>query len=253
MARDDGGNAGTADIDGVPDDAPPWFAGLYADLGLKEITGKKHNPKVVAYFRDAGFAGIKDDETAWCAACVNAHLERAGYQGSKSLAARSFERWGKPLAKPRVGCIVPMWRGSKTGWQGHVGLYVGETKTHVLVLGGNQGDAVSIAKYPKSRVLGYRWPRTAIELKTSQAAAGSAVTGATSVGLDSAVQLVEASKPKPHLADSLSPEVMQPLQEGLAQLVPFFQTAGIIAGVISVALAVYVIYRRTQDHKERGL
>jgi hypothetical protein len=38
-------------------------------------------------------------------------------------------------------------RGPTTG---HVGLYLGETATHVQMLGGNQGDAVSIATVPES-------------------------------------------------------------------------------------------------------
>ncbi|HEY8267918.1 MAG TPA: hypothetical protein VIG34_04575 [Xanthobacteraceae bacterium] len=29
---------------------------------------------------------------------------------------------------------------------------------HLLVLGGNQGDAVSISPFPRGRELGYRWP-----------------------------------------------------------------------------------------------
>lgn len=261
MPRDDGGNAGVVSLDDMPSDAPPWFVSMHADIGTREVTGKRHNPKVVAYFRDAGFAGIKDDETAWCAACVNAHLERNGITGSKSLAARSFEKWGKALDKPRLGCVVPLWRGSKTGWQGHVGLYVGETKTHVLLLGGNQSDSVNVAKFPKSRVLGYRWPRKPVELRTNQAAGGSAASGTVSAGLSTAAEKLEetaapigtqAGNPPVAVPEGLQ-ETMQPLQDGLSQLAPFLRWAGVAAAVISVALALYVIYRRTKDHNERGL
>ena len=42
--------------------------------------------------------------------------------------------------------------------QGHVGLYLGETSTSLLLLGGNQHNAVSVAAFPKSRLLGLRWP-----------------------------------------------------------------------------------------------
>lgn len=244
---DDGGNAGAATAE-LPDDAPPWFVSMYADIGTHEIAGKRHNPKVVAYFRDAGFPSIKDDETAWCAAAVNAHLERSGHAGSKSLAARSFEKWGKEVP-PRVGCIVPLWRGDPKGWQGHVGLYVGETKQHVLLLGGNQGDAVSIAKYPKSRVLGYRWPRKAVELRTNQAAAGSAASGATSGGLNVAADAMAGT---PASATAAEAPDIAPLQDGLSQLAPYFKWAAILAGVISIGLALYVIYRRSQDYRERG-
>ena len=35
-----------------------------------------HNPKVVAYFRDAGHPQVKDDETAWCASFPTRKLAR---------------------------------------------------------------------------------------------------------------------------------------------------------------------------------
>ena len=137
---------------------PAWMAEARALVGLKEIVGSKHEPRIVQFFADAGHPWVKDDETAWCAAFVNAMLKRAGIDGTGSLAARSFLQWGEKLDKPRVGCIAVFWRGSKNSWQGHVGFYVGEEGSNILVLGGNQGNAVSIAKYPKSRLLGYRWP-----------------------------------------------------------------------------------------------
>lgn len=138
---------------------PAWMAEARALVGLKEIVGSEHEPRIVKFFADAGHAWVKDDETAWCAAFANAMLKRAGLDGTGSLAARSFLEWGDKLDAPRVGCIVVFWRGSKTSWQGHVGFYVGEDKTHIKVLGGNQGNAVTIGRYAKSRLLGYRWPK----------------------------------------------------------------------------------------------
>jgi uncharacterized protein (TIGR02594 family) len=43
---------------------------------------------------------------------------------------------------------------------GHVGFAVGQDGTHFHVLGGNQFDAVTVARVAKSRLLGARWPRT---------------------------------------------------------------------------------------------
>jgi hypothetical protein len=74
------------------------------------------------------------------------------------LRARSWLTWGKPLEKPIPGCVVVLKRGNNPH-QGHVGLYVQPGKDGTIyVLGGNQGDAVTIAKFRKSSVLGYRWP-----------------------------------------------------------------------------------------------
>jgi hypothetical protein len=40
-----------------------------------------------------------------------------------------------------------------------VGFYVRETARYVFLLGGNQSNAVNIAAYPKTRVIGYRMPK----------------------------------------------------------------------------------------------
>ena len=39
---------------------------------------------------------------------------------------------------------------------GHVGLFAGREGNSVLVLGGNQSDAVNVKRFPASRVLGIR-------------------------------------------------------------------------------------------------
>jgi surface antigen len=60
-----------------------------------------------------------------------------------------------PLAEPAYGCIVTFTR--KGG--GHVGFVVGATADgKLLVLGGNQGNTVSIAAFDHARVTGYFWP-----------------------------------------------------------------------------------------------
>lgn len=155
---------------------PAWMAEARALIGLKEIVGSKHEPRIVKFFADAGHPWVKDDETAWCAAFVNAMLKRVGIEGTGSLAARSFLDWGEKLDKPRVGCIVVFSRGNPKGWQGHVGFYVGEDKTYVHVLGGNQSNAVNISRYSKARLLGYRWPK-----QTAKAADLPKIVGKTEI------------------------------------------------------------------------
>ncbi|MBP8813412.1 MAG: TIGR02594 family protein [Laribacter sp.] len=124
-------------------------------VGLKEVKGAKHAPEILQMWRDIKRSGIKDDETPWCAAFVGAMLERAGIKSSRFESARSYLDWGVPLAAPAVGCVVVFARSGG----GHVGFVVGQDNTgNLLVLGGNQADAVSVAAFPLSRVLGYRWP-----------------------------------------------------------------------------------------------
>ena len=116
-----------------------------------------HNPKILAYFKDAGHPQIKDDETAWCAAFVGAMLKRSGSQGTGSLVARSYLNWGEPvdLADAKPGDIVVFARGNST-WQGHVGFFVKRQGAFIEVLGGNQSNQVNIQRYSTANLLGVR-------------------------------------------------------------------------------------------------
>jgi uncharacterized protein (TIGR02594 family) len=116
-----------------------------------------NNPKVVAYFKDSGNAGIKDDETAWCAAFVGAMLKRAGMKGTGKLNARSYLDWGKPVdrADAKPGDIVIFKRGSSS-WQGHVAFFVKDRGAIIDVLGGNQSNAVNVKGYQAAALLGIR-------------------------------------------------------------------------------------------------
>tara|TARA_R110000851_G_scaffold174949_3_gene321175 strand:+ start:10207 stop:10770 length:564 start_codon:yes stop_codon:yes gene_type:complete len=133
------------------------IAGKY--VGLTEIAGAKHNPQIVAMFKKSGAAWVEDDETPWCAAFVGAVLQDAGIKGTMKLNARSYLDWGTPVATPQAGDVVVFWRGDKNGWQGHVAFFVRYNSAGgIVVIGGNQGDAVGIATYPAHRLLGFRRP-----------------------------------------------------------------------------------------------
>jgi uncharacterized protein (TIGR02594 family) len=136
---------------------PAWLKNARELVGLKEIVGSKHEPKVLEFFAEAGHPEIHNDETAWCAAFANAMLRRAGYAGTGSLAARSFLTWGEGLKTPRPGCIAVFKRGNST-WEGHVAFFLRDLGDSIEVLGGNQGNAVSVTRMPKASLLGYRWP-----------------------------------------------------------------------------------------------
>jgi len=163
-------------------DQPGWLTLAAAELGVKEGPGAVNNPRVVQLFADAGFAGIKQDSVAWCAAAVGAMLKRAGHKPSGSLAARSYEAWGIGLKDPVLGCIATKRRGNST-WQGHVGFVVGASKDQIFLLGGNQGDAWSVAAFKRSEFTSFRWPAdvpipTSSKLPTTVAGARSGVSEA---------------------------------------------------------------------------
>lgn len=141
-------------------DVPPWLVLARAEIGVREGRAAANNARVVKLFADAGFPGIKQDSVAWCAAAVGAMLKRAGFEPSGSLAARSYETWGVGLAAPRLGCVATKKRGNSS-WQGHVFFVVGANKDTVYGLGGNQGDAWSVAAFKRSEVTAFRWPKGA--------------------------------------------------------------------------------------------
>ena len=136
---------------------PSWLALAWADLGVTETPGSEHTARVLAYYADAGHPEIKDDETAWCAAFLGACLERAGLASTRSLMARSYAGWGEPLDEFRPGAIAVLSRTADPTL-GHVGFLVGETADQIFLLGGNQNNRVSVESFPRTRLLGLRWP-----------------------------------------------------------------------------------------------
>lgn len=220
------------------EDAAKWLTIARSFDGLKEIPGKNHEKKILAFFKDIGHPEIQDDETAWCAAFVGACLQRAGYVSSGSPVARSYEKWGRVLDRPIVGCVA-VFKNPKSSWEGHVGFYVGEDATGIYVLGGNQGNAVNVKRFPRKGALelvGYRWPTTLTNSRTIQAATAGTVGAAVAL-------------------------TGQALSEGLAQvgnatlpfgaelktLAVYSSILGLLGGVVCLMAYAIIIYARVQD------
>jgi uncharacterized protein (TIGR02594 family) len=163
-----------------------------ADEGVWEWA-KGDNPRVLAYYKEAGVPQTHD-EVPWCAAFVGAVLARCGVQGTGSLLARSYESWGRavPLEKAQRGDVVILSRGQP--WQGHVAFYEGLSGSNVTLLGGNQGNRVSVTAYPKARVVAVRRAvepaalparRGSPQESTTVRAAGVQIFTALGIGLES--------------------------------------------------------------------
>lgn len=132
-----------------------WVAEAKKHIGLSEIKGPQHRAEILQFWKDIKRGGIKDDETPWCAAFVGAMLERVGVKSSRFESAKSYLQWGRTLSEPVAGCIVVFTREGG----GHVGFLMGKDKEgNLLVLGGNQKDAVNVREFPVARATGYRWP-----------------------------------------------------------------------------------------------
>lgn len=122
-------------------------------LGMDE---NEQQAALQEYMRNGG-VNIDPAKTAWCAAYVNATLAQAGVSGTGSLMARSFLNWGTAVDTPQKGDIVVLTRGDPNGASGHVGIFEGMNEDGTIrILGGNQGNRVSVANYSTANVLGYR-------------------------------------------------------------------------------------------------
>jgi uncharacterized protein (TIGR02594 family) len=121
-------------------------------------TAKKNRKELKELFAGTDMP-IDPARIPWCAAFANAILNRSGYETTNSLMARSFLHWGSKTKQPRDGDIVVLKRGHSNA-TGHVGFFQGYEwfggVQYVKVLGGNTDNAVQIAYFPTSAVLGYR-------------------------------------------------------------------------------------------------
>jgi uncharacterized protein (TIGR02594 family) len=133
-----------------------WIAIGRSYLGLKEIRGSKHNQTIMSWIKRLK-GWFTNDETPWCGTYVANCLVEAGQPIIKHwYRARAWAEWGAGIDNPCYGCIVVF----KRGGGGHVGFVVGlDQQGRLMVLGGNQGNQVSIAPFDKSRVLAYRVPK----------------------------------------------------------------------------------------------
>lgn len=138
----------------------PWMDIARAEIGVSETPGSGTTPRIREYHQHTSLRA-RDDETSWCAASVNWVLDKAGCPANHKANARSFLELTDWACDVKPGAIAIFWRERPTSWKGHVGFIDRIEGNTIYVLGGNQGDAVSIAPYPRTRLLGCRWPEPA--------------------------------------------------------------------------------------------
>lgn len=153
----------------MPTPLPPAYAWLNAEPGprlLKEFiniygtveqVGAGSNPTILAWAKSVGLERVyRDDATAWCGLAMAYVAGQAGWDNAprgNALLARNWQAWGTAAEVPMLGDVLVFWRGARNGFQGHVGVYVGEDSTAFHVIGGNQDDRVSIKRLGRDRLL----------------------------------------------------------------------------------------------------
>jgi len=139
--------------------APPWVDEMLRRKGLHE---DRDHSALYAWLRSAGSA-VDPARTPWCGDAVETAILRSlpdEAVPANPMASINWLKFGRGLDFPALGAVLVFWRGKKSGWQGHVGFYVGEDATHFHVLGGNQSDAITISRIARNRLRdgGVRWP-----------------------------------------------------------------------------------------------
>jgi uncharacterized protein (TIGR02594 family) len=133
--------------------------------GIEEVPGHASNPQLLAMLQlDATWPA--DDEVAWCSAFVNYVAWLLRLPRSKALNARSWLAVGRPIDLNRAESdsdVVILRRGPDPqpgpevlNAPGHVGFFAEYEPGTIWLLGGNQGNAVSLAPFSAGRVLGVR-------------------------------------------------------------------------------------------------
>lgn len=134
--------------------APKILVEAYKLLGVRETLGKDNNPTILDWSEKLGLKKTYTaDEIPWCGLFMAYVCHLAGKPGVVNpLWARNWTNWGTKKETAMLGDILVFSRGSG----GHVGIYVGEDDKAYHVLGGNQGDAVSVVRITKVRCIGIR-------------------------------------------------------------------------------------------------
>ena len=131
---------------------------------LGEVKGVTDNPFILGMLK-LDQAWPTHDEVPWCSAFLNFIAWQLRLPRSKSLAARSWLTVGTPV-DPVMAVqgfdIVILKRGDSNAGPnvinapGHVGLYSSRIHGQTFILGGNQGDNVSVAPFNNIDILGVR-------------------------------------------------------------------------------------------------
>lgn len=127
--------------------APRMLVEALKLYGTKEVIGIGDNPVILEWAKEVGVS-YSADEVPWCGLFAAVVAHRAEKEPPHDpLWALNWKSFGQGVTAPMLGDVMVFTRNGG----GHVTLYVGEDAACWHCLGGNQGDAVSFSRIPKTR------------------------------------------------------------------------------------------------------
>jgi uncharacterized protein (TIGR02594 family) len=237
------------------------------EMGVTEIAGPQHNPRILEYFQACNASWVKDDETPWCGAFVGFVMRQCGYDlPDQPLRARDWLNWGKEISDPIPGCIVVFRRGSNPE-TGHVGFVqqISSDGKMLFVLGGNQGNRVCVEAFRTKDVLGYRIPDdydppgVGSLIKSSRIAKTArdvGIVGGVGAGTKVVETVTESPAPPPVNLPPAPKGVVQQVSEWqvvveqVMNLVSFVsRNITFVIAVVCITAAARIVWARWQDQK----
>jgi uncharacterized protein (TIGR02594 family) len=136
-----------------PASKTPWMDQAQSEVGTTEDKKPgRNNPEIVKYHRTTLY-NSPYDATPWCASFVNWCFLQSNIPSLNSAGAFDYLKFGYKLDKPAYGAVAVM-------NYSHVGFVAGRNSDgRIVILGGNQGDAVNYSPNSPADVLQYRYPR----------------------------------------------------------------------------------------------
>lgn len=121
---------------------------------IRELPSKEQNNPRILWYHSLTTLRATDDETPWCSSFMCAAAFSAAFKSTRSAAAKSWLGYGVE-GNGSIGDIVIF---SRAG--GHHVAFVHKVykpgDKNICVLGGNQGNSVSVANYKAENLLAFR-------------------------------------------------------------------------------------------------
>lgn len=134
---------------------PPWMGEMHRRMGLHEI---RDNAALTAWLKIGRWLG-NPKNLPWCGDAVETCIVKTlpdELVPNNPFFAQAWKDFGNDAGGFRVGAIgVIRWSATS----GHVGIEAARANGKILLLGGNQSNAINLTWFPETKFIAHRWPK----------------------------------------------------------------------------------------------